>query len=258
MRRLAVIKFLQLLAVIPACAGIVQTPSHPTGRNLAPPSTPASGLRWDNAPAFLSGGMPTQLGSVSVRVNGQPAFIFFVCSARTNSSCPVDQINALTPLDPTVGAVQVIVTNEQSSSVPFLVGKRSVAPSILRWGNYHVATHADGSLVGPPALFPGLTRPAIPGEIITLWGVGFGLPTSALVNGAASQQGTLPKRPIVALVDSGIEVLFAGLVSPGLYQINIRIPSNLPDGDYLLAVAVLDDSDNVVFGPHRGLLSVQR
>ncbi len=201
------------------------------GNNLAPPSTPASGLLWNSAPEFASGRMPTQLGSVSVRVNGRPAYIYFVCSARTNPSCSSDQINALSPLDSQAGPVDVVVTNGPNSSAPFMLVKKSTVPSFLLWDKYVVATHSDLSLVGPPALFAGRTRPAESGETVTLWAVGFGLPSTPLVDGSSSQRGDLPIMPSVQVGGRPARVSFAGVVSPGLYQINVEVPTGITNGD---------------------------
>ena len=48
------------------------------GANLAPVSVGPNGMTWDIAPEFASGTMPTQLGGVSVTVNGKPAFVYYV------------------------------------------------------------------------------------------------------------------------------------------------------------------------------------
>ena len=42
----------------------------------------------------------------------------------------------------------------------------------------------------------------------------------------------------VTLDGSPAEVLWAGLVGPGLYQINIRVPASLSDGDKTVVAAV--------------------
>ena len=114
------------------------------GTNLAPASVGTNGLTWSNAPEFASGMMPTQLGGVSVTVNGKPAFVYFISGT---------QVNVLTPLDSTIGPVQIVVTNGGTSSAPFTVNMRSAAPSFPPYGtNYVVATHADYSLLGPTSL----------------------------------------------------------------------------------------------------------
>jgi uncharacterized protein (TIGR03437 family) len=196
------------------------------GANLAPAGVGPNGVTWGSAPEFASGNMPTQLSSVSVTVNGKPAFVYFVSPA---------QINVLTPLDNSVGPVQIVVKSGNAAAAPFTSTLRATAPSFPRLGasNYIAATHADGSLLGPASMsVPGYTfAPARPGETIILYAVGFGMPVTALVNGSAAQTGSLPAMPIILIGGVAASVQFAGVVSPGLYQLNVVVPINLVNGD---------------------------
>lgn len=201
------------------------------GINLVPSNTPAGGLYWSGAPEFAQGKMPTELGGISVTVNGKPAYIWWFCSAATTPACATDQINVLTPLDATARQVLIAVTNGSASSAPFLVLREAVSPSLLTFdvkGNA-TATHLDGSLLGPASLYPGASTPAEPGETVTLWGVGFGWPTNVLTEGAAAQYGSLPSTPACTLGGLPVQVT-AALVSPGLYQLNMTVPSNAASG----------------------------
>jgi uncharacterized protein (TIGR03437 family) len=201
------------------------------GNNLTPADTPAAGVIWSTAPEFASGKMPTQIGGVSVTVNGKPAFVYYYCSAVT-SHCASDQVNVLTPLDSTVGPVNIVVTSAAGASAPYIVNLKSIAPSFLLFSPpYVVAVHADYSLIGPPTLYPGLSTPAKPNELVTLYAVGFGLPAAALTNGSSSQSGPLAPLPVCTVGSNPAAVSFAGLVSPGLYQINLTIPANTGNSD---------------------------
>jgi uncharacterized protein (TIGR03437 family) len=124
------------------------------GNNLVPTSTPSTGLDWSTAPSFSSGQMPTQLGQVSVTVDGKAAFIYFYCSAATDPSCPTDQINALTPLNSTLGSVQVAVNNNGATSSPFTANMKTVTPAFLLFDTSGdiAATHLNGTLVSPATL----------------------------------------------------------------------------------------------------------
>jgi uncharacterized protein (TIGR03437 family) len=203
------------------------------GTNLVPANTPASGTIWSSAPSFASGLMPTQLGGVSVTVNNKPAFVEFFCSAATASICPQDQLNILTPLDSTVGPVPVVVTSGGVSSPPFTVSMQAVAPSFLLFSaaGYIAATHANNTPVGSTTLYPGSSTPASPGEEIALYAVGFGLPATTLVNGSASQSGSLPVLPVCQVGGTAAVLAYAGLISPGLYQLNLTIPATAVNGD---------------------------
>ncbi|MEI9813126.1 MAG: hypothetical protein WDO18_10875 [Acidobacteriota bacterium] len=91
----------------------------------------------------------------------------------------------------------------------------------------------------------GLTsRPAKPGETIVTYGVGFGLTDPAVPAGTIT--GALNKLadPFVMTI-GGVQVPAAGVIYAGLapdfvglYQFNIVVPSNLPDGDLPVTVKV--------------------
>ncbi|MBZ5603942.1 MAG: SBBP repeat-containing protein, partial [Acidobacteriia bacterium] len=202
------------------------------GTGIVPATTPASGVVWSSAPEFASGMMPTQIGGVSVNVNGKPAFIYFFCSAATSSVCTQDQINILTPLDTATGPVTVQV-NSPSGTSTFTVNMQAAAPGFFQNPGtpYVLAVHLNGGRVGPTTLYPGLSSPAAPGETILIFANGFGAVSTSLVNGSATQSGALPSLPQLKFGNFTVTPSFAGLVSPGLFQFNVTLPANLPDGD---------------------------
>jgi uncharacterized protein (TIGR03437 family) len=216
------------------------------GKGLAPGNVPATGLTWSAAPDFAMGKMPTQLGGVSVMVNGKAAFVYYVSNT---------QLNVLTPLDNAVGPIQIVVSNGVNSSEPTTAQMRAAAPSFPLLGatSYVVATHGNATLIGPTSLYPGATSPARPGETIVLYGFGFGLPTSAIVNGSSSQSGMLPVQPVVKIGGLQAALTFAGVIGPGLYQINLVVPATVADGDNALGV-----SYNGFTSPAGNLIFVQR
>jgi uncharacterized protein (TIGR03437 family) len=196
------------------------------GTGLAPPVLGANGSVWSTAPEFVSGKMPTQWQGVSVTVNDNPAYVYFVSPT---------QVNVLTPLDSTEGPVTVQVTNGGVASAKFTVNLKSAAPAFFRLGatNYIAGQHADFSLIGPASMsVPGYPfTPAKPGETVVLYGSGFGLPTASLLGGSATQSGALPNLPVVRIGGTAATVVFAGLAGPGLYQINVVVPATAADGD---------------------------
>ncbi len=212
------------------------------GRNLAPAATPAGGMFWSDAPEFAQGRMPTEVGGVSVTVNAKPAFVWWFCSAVTTVACASDQINVLTPLDDYEHQVAIVVKNGATSSAPFMTAKGKVTPSPLLFSvrGDVVATHPDGSLVGPKSLFPGFSTPAQRGETISVWGVGFGLPTTPVEAGSATQRGSLPYSPACYLGGKPAPVT-AALVSPGLYQFNATVPEDAAGGENLFYCTIPND-----------------
>jgi uncharacterized protein (TIGR03437 family) len=230
------------------------------GTNLVPATTPAAGVIWSNAPEFASNHMPTQLGGISVTVNGKPAYIYFFCRAGMIPYCgnnQPDQINILTPLDTTVGQVLVVVTNGAVSSVPFLVTMQAASPSFLQWDltGHPVATHTDAnlSLLGPPGLFPGVTTtPARKAEPILVYGDGFGLPTATLVEGSSLQSGVLPNPQPVCTFGTTPVAATVVLVSPGLYGFGLTVPNTAVSGDNPITCTYLSAST-----PPGDVISVQ-
>jgi uncharacterized protein (TIGR03437 family) len=87
---------------------------------------------------------------------------------------------------------------------------------------------------------------------VVLYATGFGLPSTNLVAGSSSQIGSLPALPVIQIGGVTAQVVFAGVVSPGLYQFNVVVPSSVASGDN--AVVALYAG---VATPTGALLSVQ-
>jgi uncharacterized protein (TIGR03437 family) len=111
-------------------------------------------------------------------------------------------------------------------------------PSFFMWPqNQPVATHADFSLAVKPGTFGGAnTIAAKPGEVIILWGTGFGPTTPAalvgvLVSGVTRSTTSLP----LLQVQLEPATVYGAALAPGfaaLYQIAFQVPADLGDGDY--------------------------
>lgn len=189
------------------------------GSNLGP----AGDTRIWQGSDFPAGTMPTQLDGVSVTVNGKAAFVYYISPT---------QINVLTPPDTMPASVQVVVTNNGVGSLPFAAQGQALSPSFFIFDGTHVAaTHADGSLLGPASLYPGLTTPAMPGETVALYANGFGSTSDPLISGSVKQTGTLSPLPVVTIGGIAAKVEFAGLILPGEFQFNVVVPSSAAGGD---------------------------
>lgn len=211
-----------------------------TGSNLA-----ASTRTW-RAADFVGDKMPTQLDGVSVLVNGKPAYLNYVS--------PV-QVNALTPPDALPSAATVQVVNTAGASAAITVPAAAAAPALFTFGatGYVAATHADGTLLGLESLYPGSTTPARPGEVVILYGNGFGRSSAPVIPGSLTQSGSLTPVPAITIGGIPAAVQFAGLVLPGTFQFNVTVPDNAPDGD--LAVIVRQGAATT---PPGALLTVRR
>jgi uncharacterized protein (TIGR03118 family) len=188
------------------------------GTNLSPTKR-----SWVAADFGTTGkALPSALDGVSVSINGEPAYISYIS--------PV-QINVLTPADmPSSGQVTVVVTDNTLTGSSVSVTPQVVAPSffLLDAAGHIAATHANNSLIGTTAP----ATPAAPGEVIVLYGNGFGTTNPAAVNGAV-QAGAAPLlvTPTITFNGNNATVVFAGLTGTGLYQFNVTVPTGLPDGD---------------------------
>jgi uncharacterized protein (TIGR03437 family) len=146
------------------------------------------------------------------------------------------QLNILTPPGPLASQVQVQVTRGGLTSNAFAVNAQTESPSffVYNGGPYPAAQDSHYNLIGPTALYAGLTNPAQPGETIVLYANGFGATSVPVVPGSMTQSGTLSPLPTVMIGSKQASVSFAGLVSPGFYQFNVTVPSSLTHGNYLL------------------------
>jgi uncharacterized protein (TIGR03437 family) len=190
------------------------------GDNLAPNTR-----EWNPATEIVNGKFPTSLDGVSVTINNKPAYVQYVSPT---------QLNVQAPQDDALGPVTVVVTTASGESTPVSASMVSFLPEFFRFTGDHVAAvRLGGSYIGPPGLLTGVaTTPAQPGQVIQLFGTGFG-PTNPPVTPGEVFQGAAELANNVVILIGGIAagVSFAGLAAAGLYQFNITVP-NLPAGDH--------------------------
>jgi uncharacterized protein (TIGR03437 family) len=212
------------------------------------------------AEEIVGGRLPTNLLAVCVEVNGTSAPVFDVFPGQVNAILP-----ALPP-----GTAEVKVLKDCGRSTQVVSNAESVpvaarAPEFLYaafapgGGNPVAAISAtSGEYIGPPNLGPAF-RPARPGEIVSAFGVGFGM-TSPEVMPGTTIPTVAPVMGRLAVLLGGIplaraDILYVGLAPGfyGLYQVNFRVPETTPVGDQSLVIAVDDISS-----PVSGRLSIAR
>jgi uncharacterized protein (TIGR03437 family) len=181
---------------------------------------------------LLSGHLPTELDGVSVTVNGKSAYVYEISPS---------QLIVLTPPGAISGSVSVVVTNNSSASAPFNAQAASISPSffVASGGQYVVSTPSFAGVLGLLTLVPGFATPVRPGEVVSLFGEGFGPTSTPVVSGSLFQFGALSPAPAIAIGGVAATVHSASLVAPGVYQFNVVIPSGLADGDQSI-VATFD------------------
>jgi uncharacterized protein (TIGR03437 family) len=159
-----------------------------------------------------------------VRVNGVPAALSFISP---------NQVNFQVPGDGGIGQAPVEIHRDGRPLVQFRVNRDAIAPGMFVYHDggrdFAAAAHTDGTAITTAA-------PASPGETILIYGTGFG-PTDPPVTSGRVFNGAAPTTAPVRLWigDSEAKVDFAGLVSPGLYQINAVVP-DLPPADHPVRV----------------------
>ena len=172
---------------------------------------------------------PNKLDNVSVSIGGKPAYIYFVSS---------NQINVLAP-DVGFGSLPLTVTTAGGTSATFTVTSSQYGPAFFSWpNNQPVATRQDFSYAVKPGTFSSRTTIAAkPGDVIILWGTGFG-PTNPIAPTGEPVPGdktySTATLPTVTINNVAAKVFGAALTpgAGGLYQVAIQVPSSIPDGDW--------------------------
>ena len=146
----------------------------------------------------------------------------------------------------------MVVTTNGHSTEPVKVHAGTAAPAFFQWGasQYALATrYPDNARVANPSLGAGFVA-AKPGDILTLWGNGFG-PTDPAQDPSVLTIGTHNVSLKLTVTVGGTPARIVGAaLSPGLagvYQIAIQLPASLPSGDLVVktAVAGFHTPDNV-------------
>jgi uncharacterized protein (TIGR03437 family) len=171
---------------------------------------------------------------VSLMVGNEPAYLAYISPT---------QINALVPNVP-AGTTSVTVVNSNGAAPAVTTQVSLVQPAFFQWGNYAVATHQDFSLAAKNGLFPGTaTVPAKPGEVIILWGTGFGPTNPPLPAGVETPSAPIHNTAtaVTASVGNQPVLVYGAALAPGfagLYQIAIQIPDSLANGDYRVVATI--------------------
>lgn len=135
---------------------------------------------------FLGQGNPLvqTLGGLTVHMGDRLLPLYFVSSTQINLQLPND-------LAPGPQNLTVSVQGQPDIQVPFAAAMDApgLFPQAIDGQTYAVAVHADGSPVTPAS-------PAAQGEVITVYGTGFGVTTPARPEGFA-----VPDTPAYPLVD---------------------------------------------------------
>lgn len=212
------------------------------GSNLSPTTRDWTGAIGQD------GTFPTALGGVSVSIDGKPAFVSYVSPNQVNVQAP--------DLGGKTGPLPVVVKTSSGESAPSLAVAYRELPGLFTYSlnqkPYPAAVNLSGSIIGPPG-FTGVT-PARPGEVIQLFGTGFGPTTPPVPPGKVfTGTATLTDMVQVRIGGTAVTPLFQGSSSAGVYQFNVQVPLGLASGEHLLEMSV-----NSVSIPAGIVIPVQR
>jgi uncharacterized protein (TIGR03437 family) len=193
------------------------------------------------ADQWRGGAIPLWLSSVTVRINGVLAPLYYVGPL---------QINAQVPFETTPGQAPIVVSVNGADVVRGTLTVQARAPGLFTIAPGRAAVNNQNGRPNSPS------NPAPVDSVISAYLTGQGVVQPAVQTGAPA-----PGKPFARLVDAvtatidgqNAEVTFAGLSpgSVGLFQVNVRVPS-VTAGDRPLIISVggnPSNSENITIGP---------
>jgi uncharacterized protein (TIGR03437 family) len=227
------------------------------GVNFAPPGTAKQVTPAD----LVNGKVPTNFAGACVQVGNQQAPIFAVFPGQINFQVP-----ALPAGNTTVQVITGCGTANSQTSNAEPISIQATSPEF-----FYFVTNPDGTnpiaalnavsgvFVGSPGLIAGVTfAPAKPGDILTLFATGLGATDPPFgpgeLPGAAAQVTTAFSIVIGGVTMDPADILYVGVSQfAGLYQVNLRVPAAVADGNQPLVITV-----GGVSSPSKAFITVAR
>jgi uncharacterized protein (TIGR03437 family) len=204
---------------LPSAAGIGSL----FGINLAPTVVVA-----DRVP------LPTELGGVTIRINGIAAPLFFVSPQQINFQFPWELVG-LTQLSITATVNGVTSPAQTVTLAPFAPGIFTVNQQGT--GQAAILISGTGEVPARSGSIPGrAARPVKRGEYIEIYCSGLGPVANPPANGDVARSDPLSltiTNPTASIGNVSANVVFSGLAPGfvGLYQVNVQVPDAAPAGD---------------------------
>lgn len=169
--------------------------------------------------------LPTALGESCLTVNGVPVPMLFVSGQQINAQMPY-QVE---------GNVTLILRTPGGVSDNFNLTLFPAAPSIFRSGSNGAETQIPVVLRARNNELVTVSNPIHRDDVITVYLTGMGNTSPAVEAGFPAGASPTPApviTPVVRLGDVDLGVEFAGLApgQVGVYQVNARVPRNVPLG----------------------------
>ena len=183
---------------------------------------------------------PLILGNVQVLVNNTPIPLYFVSPG---------QISCLVPFGLTGTNATFVVSSGGNRTNAVDVPLAKASPGIF---TVPPAGTGPGAILKVDFSLVSATNPARRGDVVQIFLTGLGTTTPAVADGAlapASPLSTVP-GPITVYIGGRVaDVLFKGLAPGlvGLYQLNVKVPTNAPTGNSVsLAIDTGDSFHDMV------------
>ncbi|MBM3764444.1 MAG: hypothetical protein FJW32_03545 [Acidobacteria bacterium] len=207
--------------------------------------TNLSGEAKDWSGLFVNNRAPTLLNDTTVTIANVPAFISYASPGQVNVQIPTSVI--------TSGTVPIVVSykGRPSAAVNFALKPSKgglLAPLSFKVGDkqFVAAQHNDSKKFVSNGTIEGTENlPAVPGEILLFYGIGFGEVRPSAIGGQIASGTQLLAAPIeFKFGPASAKPAFAGLIPGlvGLYQFNVVVPDDAPAGDIPLEVIVGNDA----------------
>jgi uncharacterized protein (TIGR03437 family) len=225
------------------------------GSNLAATGT----ARQVGAADLVNNALPTNLAQTCVEIGGTRIPVTYVSPGQINAvaaSLPASGTVAVTVLtgcdsanEVSTAAVNVPVVSEAPEFLYFTTTKNGANPV--------AATDASTNVyVGPAGLLTGASfAPAKAGDVLTIYGIGFGETTPVVTPGTLAADAAMVAGQVSVTIGSEpAKVLYAG-VSPGfagLYQVNLTVPDGLAAGNQSIVINI-----NGVASPTGAYVAIQ-
>ncbi len=201
--------------------------------------------------------LPGQLQGVSVKADGIELPLLYVSPNQINFQCP-DRVSGQ--------HLWLTVETGGQACAPVDIVEQFATPGIFTLNSSGAGQGtiviANTDQIAMPAT-PGISsRPAVPGDYISIFATGLGPVREPVLPGAASPAGDGSRviAPVRVLIGDRIsQVMYAGLAPGwvGLYQVNARIPDAVPFADDVPVVIEVSDLSGNVRVSNRVTISVQ-
>ncbi|MBI3665154.1 MAG: hypothetical protein HY236_02845, partial [Acidobacteria bacterium] len=199
------------------------------GRNLAPQTASAGTLP-----------LPTALGDVCVTANGLRLPLLYVSPTQINAQLPFEM----------GGQTATLVHSPGGLGNTFYAEVKEAAPAVFRVnlgnaGSFPAVVRAENNLLAT------LANPVRPNETILVYATAMGPvgpPVDAGMPGPVSPLATSVDPPSITLGGVAAPLYFAGLAPGfvGVYQLNVKVPGDAPEGVQVpLTISVGDSSTTV-------------